>query len=81
MSSQALHKSSLLRENFKITFKSVLGHIQFVLMLVLHFAESCDVASLLKWLYKAANLLVSKFGTDSPQEILNESINYIGESN
>ena len=51
LSSQAPHKSSLLRENFKITFKSVLGHIQFVLMLVLHFAKSRDVTSLLKWVY------------------------------
>ena len=42
-SSQAQHKSSLLRENLKITFKSVLGHIRFVLMLVLHFAKSRDV--------------------------------------
>ena len=51
LSSQAPHKSSLLRENFKITFKSVLGHIRFVLMLVLHFAKSRDVTSLLKWVY------------------------------
>ena len=50
-SSQAPHKSSLLRENFKITFKSVLGHIRFVLMLVLHVAKSRDVTSLLKWVY------------------------------
>ena len=50
-------------------------------MLVLHFAESRDMTPLLKWVYKAVNLLVSKFGTDSPQEILNESMNYIGESN
>ena len=51
LSSQAPHKSSLLRENFKITFKSVLGHIRFVLMLVPHSAKSRDVTSLLKWVY------------------------------
>ena len=38
-----------LRENFKITFKSVLAHIRFVLMLVHHFAKPHDVTSLLKW--------------------------------
>ena len=60
LSSQAPHKSSLLRENFKITFKSVLGHIRFVLMLVLHFAKSRDVTSLLKWVYSGTNTLSLK---------------------
>ena len=50
LSSQAPQKSSL-SENFKITFNLVLGHIRFVLMLVLHFAKSRDVTSLLKWVY------------------------------
>ena len=54
LSSQAPHKSSPLRENFKITFKSVLGHVRFVLMLVLQLAKSCDVTSLLKRVYLAA---------------------------
>ena len=39
-------------ENFKITFNFILGHIRFVLMLVLHFAKSRDVTSLLKWVYR-----------------------------
>ena len=50
LSSQAPHKSSPLRENLKISFKSVLGLIRFVLMLVLQFAKSRDVTSLLKCL-------------------------------
>ena len=50
--SQAPHKSSPLSENFKITFNFILGHIRFVLMLVLHFVKSRDVTSLLKWVYR-----------------------------
>ena len=57
LSSQAPHKSPLLRENFKITFKLVLGHIRFVLMLVLHSAKSRDVTSLLKWVYTVLDCL------------------------
>ena len=52
LSSQTPHKSSTLRGNFKITFKSVLGHMRFVLMFVLQFARSRDVTSLLKWEWK-----------------------------
>ena len=37
--------------NVEISFKSVLGHIRFVLTLVLHFAKSRDVTSLLKWVF------------------------------
>ena len=51
LSSRAPHKSSPFSENFKITFNLVLGHIRSVLMLVLHFAKSRDVTSLLKWVY------------------------------
>ena len=54
LSSQAPHKSSPLSKNFKITFNLVLGHIRFVLILVLHFAKSRDVTSLLKWVYSSA---------------------------
>ena len=51
LSGQAPHKSSPLSENFKITFDFGFGfgHIRFVLMLVLHFAKSRDVTSLVKW--------------------------------
>ena len=45
------NRGSTVRKNFKITFKSVLRHIRFVLMLVLHFTKSRDVTSLLKWVY------------------------------
>ena len=52
LSSQTPHKSSTLRENFKVTFKFVLGHMRLVLMLVLQFGKSPDVTSLLKWEWK-----------------------------
>ena len=48
LSSQTPHKSSPLRENFNITFKSTFGHKRFVLMIVPRFAKSRDVTSLLK---------------------------------
>ena len=38
-------------DNFKMTFKSVLKHILFALILVLQFAKSCNVTTLLKWVY------------------------------
>ena len=65
LSNQAPHKSSPLRENFKITFNSVLGHThtRFVLMLVLQFAKSRDVTSLLKW--------VSNGGTQTKNSVKN----------
>ena len=68
LSCQAPHKSSLLRENFKITFRSVLGHIRFVLMLVLHSAKSRDVTSLLKWIYKL--VIIGYKTVDFEQQIL-----------
>ena len=52
LSSRTPHKNSPLRENFKVTFKSVLGHIRLVLMLVLQVGKSPDVTSLLKWEWK-----------------------------
>ena len=48
LSDQAPHKSSSLCEIFNMIFNSVLGHIQFVLMLDPQFAKSRDVTSLLK---------------------------------